>query len=290
MAALDNTIKAEDIAAAQDLELLANFKHEFDRLTELISISGVETQGAGTTLYQYKVTGTPSVESAEEGDEVPLSKYTVTKEIVDSLTVKKYRKLTTAEAVLKGGIENAVNRTDRKLLSDIRAGIIKDYFTFLGKGTGTATGKDLQATLAQMSAKLADTLEKNNDSATGLVWFLNPYDVADYLADATVSVQNVFGMTYLESFLGVSNVFVTNQVTKGTAYVTPIDNIHIYGVDFGALGTAGLSYESLSDGVIGVHHDPAYDRVSTQTHVLVGVQMLAEIKDFIVKGTITPLV
>lgn len=287
MAVLDNTVIAANIAAAQDIEMLQNFKGDSDRLTEILGIFSPEVVAAGTTMYQYSVTGTLSSTSVAEGDEVPLSEYEVEKTPVATITVKSYRKLTTAQAILKGGYENAIAKTDRKMLSQVRAGIISDFFTFLGNGTGTATGAGLQAAFAQADAKLRDTMETNGDAADALVHFVNPFDIADYLAGADVSVQTVFGMQYLQSFMGVENIFITNKVAKGTMYVTPIENIHIYAVDFAALGTAGLEYTVQDGSLIGVHHTPAYNRTSAETYVLTGALMIAEIKDYIVKATIT---
>lgn len=287
MAALTNTILAADIAAAQDIEMLQNFNGDVDRLTEILGIFSPEIVAAGTTMYQYSVTGTLNATTVAEGDEVPLSDYTVTKTPVDSITVKPYRKLTTAQAILKGGYENAIAKTDRKMLAQVRAGIITDFFTFLGKGTGTATGAGLQAAFAQGDAKVRDTMETNGDASDALVHFVNPFDIADYLAGAEVTVQTVFGMQYIQSFMGVENIFITNKVAKGTLFVTPVENIHIYGVDFGALGAAGLEYAVQDGSLIGVHHTPAYDRTSAETYVLVGALMIAEIKDYIAKVTIT---
>lgn len=286
MAVLDNTVLAANIAAAQDIEMIQNFKGDVDRLSEILGIFGAEVVAAGTTMYQYSVTGSLSTSTVAEGDEVPLSEYNVIKTPVDSIAVKPYRKLTTAQAILKGGYENAIAKTDRKMLAQVRSGILADFFTFLGKGTGTASGAGLQAAFAQGDAELRDTMETNGDEAEALVHFVNPFDIADYLGRANVTTQTVFGMQYLESFLGVENIFVTNRVTAGTMYVTPVDNIHLYGVDFGSLADAGLTYTVQDGSLIGVHHTPAYNRTSAETYVLTGALMLAEIKDYIVKVTI----
>lgn len=286
MAALANTVLAANIAAAQDIEMIRNFNGEMDRLAEILGIFGPEVVAAGTTMYTYKVTGSLNATAVAEGDEVPLSSYTVTKTPVGSITVKPYRKLTTAQAILKGGYENAVAKTDRKMVSQVRKNIISDFFTFLATGTGTATGASLQAALAQADAKLADAMETNGDEADSIIHFVNPFDVAGHLGDAAVTMQTVFGMKYLQSFLGVEDVFVTNKVAKGTVYVTPAENIHIYGVDFGALGDAGLEYTTQDGSLIGVHHAPTYNRTSAETYVLAGAFMLAEMLDYVVKATI----
>lgn len=287
MAALTNTITAADIAKSQDIEMLTKFDGELNRLTEILGLFDPEIVAAGTAMFQYTVTGSLSTSPVAEGDEVPLSKYTVTPTQLDPITIKPYRKLTTAQAILKGGYENAIAKTDKKMIGQVRSGILTDFFTFLGNGTGTATGVGLQATLAQVTAKIQDETEKNDDFSGSIVYFVNPYDIADYLANAQVTTQTVFGMTYIQSFLGVENIMVTNKVTAKTVYATPVENIHIYGIDFSTLGDAGLAYTTMDGSLIGVHHEGAYNRTSSETYVLSGALFLPEYKNYIVKGTIT---
>lgn len=289
MAVLDNTVKAADVVVALDVEMAVNFNQDLDRLTEILGIFGPEVVAAGTALYQYKTTGSLSAESVEEGDETPLSHYKVEKVPVGEIEFKPYRKLTTAQAILKGGLENSVRKTDAKMIKDIRADVLAKFFTFLKTGTGEAQGETLQAALAQVGAKLQDNLEKNSDSADAVVHFVNPYDMADHLAKAEITIQTVFGMQYLESFLGVQNIFVTNRVDKGTIWVTPAENVHLYGVDFATLSDASLDYDVQDGSLIGVHHEPNYTRNSVETFVATGCTLLAENLDYIVKGTISPL-
>lgn len=287
MAALDNTTLAANIAKAQDIEMITRFNGELDRLIEVLGLFEPEIVAAGTAMFQYSVTGNLNSTTVAEGDEVPLSEYNVTPTPLDPITLKPYRKLTTAQAILKGGYENAIDKTDRKMIGQVRKGILTDFFTFLGNGTGTATGAGLQATLAQSTAKIQDETEKNDDFSGSIVYFVNPYDIADYLANAQVTTQTVFGMTYIQSFLGVENIMTTNKVTAGTVFATPVENIHIYGVDFSTLADAGLVYTTMEGSLIGVHHDGAYNRTSSETYVLSGALMVPEYKNYIVKGTIT---
>lgn len=288
MAVIDNTTTKADIAHALDVEMIRNFDQEVNQLTDIIGLVPPTIMAAGTALYQYKITGALSTDTVAEGDEVPLSKYTVERIAIDALDVKPYRKMTTAQAILKGGYENAVLKTDNQMVKDVRAGVVSDFFKYLANGTTTATAKTLQATLAVADATLQDKLEDNHDSSDRLIHFVNRQDVAGYLGDAQISTQNLFGMTYIQDFLGISDVFLTNKVTAGTFYVTPVENLHIYGVDFASLGESGLAYESSDGSLIGVSHEPAYDRVSSVTNVLSGAKFLAEVTDYIVKATIAP--
>ena len=298
MAVIPNTTVSTDaFVNALDREFVANFDHDADRLQEVLEIVSPEVIQAGTTLYQYKVTGslndTGAGKGYTEGDEVALSKYTMSREAVGAADFRPYRKLTTAQTILKYGFENAMVRTDDKMQKDIRKAIWDDFFAFLGNGTGTVeSGQSLatlQATLANVEASLEQIVEDAGDELSGrVVHFVNRFDAADYLATHDVTTQTVFGMTYLESFLGVSDVFVGGQVSKGTVIATPVENIHLYGIDFSTLSRGGLSYATSASGLVGVNHSADYSRVSCETNVLCGAALMAEVKDFIVKATITP--
>lgn len=288
MATLENTVTTAEMAKGLDREMIRVFEQENDRLMELLGIFSVETMAAGTAMYQYKVTGELSDAEVAEGDEVPLSKYKMEKIPVGDLSIKPYRKLTTAQAILQAGFAKAVSKTDEKMVKSIRNDRIADFFGLLGNGTSTATGETLQAALAQADAVLADKLEANGDSAGRIIHFVNRFDIADHLATAAVTTQSAYGMTYIKNFLGVDDIFVTSKVPKGTLMATPADNIHVYGVDFGSLGNAGLSYEVSAGGLIGVHHQPAYNRTSAETYALTGMSLLPEVTDYIVAATIAP--
>ena len=222
-----------------------------------------------------------------EGDFIARSKYTLTKSPVGEVEFAPYAKQTTAQAILKGGFENAVLRTDRKMQQQVRSAILADFFAFLANGTGTATGVGLQAALAMADAALGDTMETNGDEPGAIVHFVNRQDAAAHLGSANITTQTAFGLTYLENFLGVENVLLTNKVASGNLVVTPVENIHIYGLDFAELGDAGLSYVADSLGLIGVHHAADYDYASSETYVVRGATFLPEITDYIVKGTVT---
>ncbi len=285
--ALDGTVGTDDVVAALDLEMVENFKGDLTKLTDILGIFSPDVVAAGTTMYTYTVSGSLASTAVAEGAEVPLSEYKVEKNPIDSIEVKPYRKLTTAQAILKSGFTNAVLKTDEKMISHVRDGILSDFFTFLATGTGTASGTGLQGALAQADATLQSALEDNGDAADRVIHFVNPFDIANYLANAQVTLQTVFGMQYLQSFLGVNDVFVTNRVAQGTVYVTPVDNIHLYGVDFGSLGEAGLAYTSQDGSLIGVHHTANYARTSAETYVLTGALMIAEVLNYIVAATIS---
>ena len=304
-----NLTDAAALNASFDKEFVKNFQGESDRLAEILGIFSPEIKPVGTVLKMLKVTGNlvntktdPTKAEATgaitlghssgsayvEGDEVSLSKFNASLEAVGEIKLKPYRKMTSIKAVDKAGVVNSVMATDRKMLSLVRADIVKDFFALLETGTGEAIAKGLQLAAATVDAKLGDTLEKNGDASNRIIHFISREDAAAYLGAAPITTQSVFGMTYLQNFLGMTDVFLTSQVQKGKMYATPVENIHIFGADFGAYAAAGLPYETSSNGLIGVAHTPAYDHVSVETNVLTGMLLFPEVKDYIIKGTITP--
>lgn len=303
MAVLTNTVLAEDTVEALNIEFVNRFAGEANQLNKVFGIATPEVRPAGTTLYQYKVTGALNDAATDdsssgiayvEGDEVALSHYKVEKEPVGTLEFRPYRKLTTFAAIQKGGIENAIMREDNKMMADIRNALVSQFFGANGIMTTTGvtpvdskyTINNLQAALAYVDATLEDALETNRDSADRLIHFVNPFDIAGYLAKASVSTQTAFGMTYLESFLGVQNIVVTNKVAAGKVRVTPVENIRMYGIDFGTAAQAGLGYTTSENGLIGVNHETDYSRVSVATNVLVGMTLMIEKPAYIVDATI----
>lgn len=289
MATPENAITKEDMAFALDIELARAFDQDADILAGILGVSTIETMPAGATLRQYKVTGSLNKADRAEGDEIPLSHFK--EEAGDPITLvsKDYRKLTTKEAILKSGYEHAVTRTDDKAVKLVRKDILDEFYGYLKNGTGTATGKNLQAVLAQADAALDVALEENADSTEGKVYFVNRLDIADYLAEHNITLETVFGLQYLVGFLGLNGtVILTSAVPQGTVYVTAQENLRIFNQDFGALSMAGLDYEVSDSGLIGVHHEPDYKRASTETFITTGMTVFPEAVNYIIKGTIAP--
>lgn len=286
MAAPDNTITTEEIVKGLNIDMTQRFGEGTTRLKELLGLFDVETLAAGTALMQLKITGKLNPAPVAEGEETPLTKYTTEEIPVGKLTIHPYRKLTTAQAVLQAGFIKAVSKTDTRMINQVRSQRFADIVTYLANGTTKVYGKSLQALLARADAALDDKLEEYGEETEGKVFFVNRLDIASYLEDKDVTTQTLYGMTYLKDFLGIEHMFVTNRVPAGKVYATVVENIHIYGVDFAELMKAGLNYEVTDDGLIGVAHEPAMNRVSCQTHVLTGMLLFAEIVDFIAVGTI----
>ena len=286
MAAPNNLIKKTDLARVREIDFTLMFTENVKKLVEALGVTRKIPKAAGTVLKTYKATGTLGDGKVAEGDDIPLSKYQTEAVTYKEITLKKWRKATSAEAIIEKGYDQAVGMTTDRMLKDVQKGIRKDFFTFLGTGTGAATGVGLQAALAQTWGQLQTKFE---DDSIEAVYFINPLDIADYLADATITTQSAFGMTYIEDFLGLGTVFMNSSVPKGTLYGTAKDNIILYYVPVNGadLGEA-FSFTADETGYIGIHEEADYTNMTAADTVVNGMELLAERLDGVIVGTISP--
>ena len=284
MAAENNLIKSADLVRAREIEFTYTFGENLKKLLEALGVTRKIAKQAGTALKAYKATGTLEDGNVAEGDVIPLSKYVTEPVVFDELKLKKWRKATSAEAIVEKGYAQAVTMTTDAMLKDVQKGIRKSFFDFLATGTGVASGATFQATLANIWGQLQILFE---DDEIGSVYFMNPLDVADYLATANISLQNAFGMTYVENFLGLGTVIFNSSVPQGKIYGTARDNVVLYYVPVnGADLNEAFSFTSDATGLIGIHEAPDYTNMTASDTVVSGLVLFAERIDGIVVGTI----
>lgn len=285
MPAEENLIKKADLAKAREIEFVNMFSENIKKLIEALGVTRKIPKQAGYTLKSYKATGTLESGTVAEGDTIPLSKYKTEAVSYSEITLKKWRKATSAEAIISGGYDQAVQMTTDRMLLDVQKGIRSDFFTFLGTGTGVATGVGFQAALAQAWGQLQVKFE---DDSIEAVYFMNPLDVADYLATAQITLQTAFGMTYVENFLGLGTVIFDSKVPKGKIYATAKDNIVLYYIPVnGADLDEAFDFTSDQTGLIGIHETPDYTNMTASDTVVSGIVLFAERLDGIIVSTIT---
>jgi hypothetical protein len=283
MAAETNTIMQADVST-RVVDFNIQFAGNLNKLIEALGVTRKIAVQEGATLKMLKVTGTLESGNVAEGDLIPLSKYETEDVAVGEVKLNKWRKATTAEAILKGGYDQAVGATTEKMVRDIQKTVRGNLFTFMATGTGSATGSGLQAALANAWGKLAVLWE---DDAVETAYFLNPMDVADYLGGAQVEMQTVFGMNYIKNFLGLGDVFLNSNVPAGKFYATAKENIVLYYVNV-ASGEIAAAFGLTADetGYIGINEYPDKDTARVIDLVMSGVTFFPERQDGIVVGTI----
>lgn len=285
MAAEANLIKKADLARAREIDFVYRFNDSIKKLIEALGVTRKIPKVAGTNLKAYKATGILEDGAVAEGDIIPLSKYETVPVTFAEITFKKWRKGTSAEAIVEKGYDQAVNMTTTQMLKDVQATIKKTFFDFLATGIGRANGSTFQACLAQIWGQLQ---VKYEDTEFEAVYFMNPLDAADYLSTASITLQTAFGMNYIENFLGLGTVVFNSMVPKGTIYGTAKENLVLYyipvnGADLGEV----FNFTSDQTGYIGIHELAEYQRMTAEDVVVSGIVLFAERIDGLVVGAIS---
>lgn len=285
-----NLITADKMKKAREVDFTQRFTHgSLSKLIEVLGVTRKIPMMEGTTMYMYSTSGTLQDGNVSEGEIIPLSQYEVTKKPVGEINLKKWRKAASAEAIKKSGYHEAVNSTDQKLLKDVQNSIRSNLFGFLNKATGATTvnGLGLQAALAEAWGQLQVKFE---DDTAEAVYFLNPQDIAEYLATASVTVQTAFGMNYIENFLGLGTVITSSRITKGTFIATAKENFILYYLTMSGDVAQAFSLTADELGYIGIKSGyQNEERAQIESLVMSGIQFLVEYAEGVVKGTITPL-
>lgn len=280
MAAEVDVIKTTDLGKVQSIDFVNRFGSNLSKLLEALNVTRKLPLSAGMLIKTY--TGTIDLKdgTVAEGDIIPLSKVTTVDGPTHELTISKWRKAVTGEAIQRSGFEHALAETDAKMIREIQGGIRTDFFSFLDKGTGTAEGVGLQGALGQAWGQVQTLFE---DDAAETIAFVNPLDVADYIANANVTMQTVFGMTFITGFTNTT-VITNTSVPKGTMYATAPENIVLaYIPTTGTDLARTFNLTSDETGYVGITHYNTEQRLQTETLAISGILLFAERLDGVVK-------
>lgn len=278
-----NTIITNDLSRVREVEFVEIFSENIEKLMELLGVARRIPKQAGSVLKSYTAAGTLQDGNVAEGEVIPLSKYTTTPVTYGNITLKKWRKSTTAEAIIERGYDQAVEAMTDRMLRDVQREIRQEFFDLLKDGKGTASGSTLQAALAQAWGQLQVKFEDDDIDA---VYFVNPLDVADYLADTAVSMQTAFGMTYIENFLGLGTLIMNSSVPEGKVYATAKENIVLYYIPVNSADLGEVfRFASDESGLIGIHEEPDYTNMTASSTVINGMALFAERLDGVIVST-----
>lgn len=284
MAADANLTKAEDLEALS-VDFVENFNSNVTKLLQVLGTTRKISLPVGSQIKIYKKVTTLADGNVGEGEEIPLSKVTKKLDHAETLTWNKYRKQTSAEAIQNSGFVGAINDTDTEILKQIQANLKKALVNETVKsGTTTVTGVGLQQALAKALGQLAVKWEDNDVQS---VAFINPIDFYDYLGSNQLTVQNAFGMQYIQNFLGVNTVILTGAMPQGKLAVTAAQNIvYAYAPVTGQLNQA-FNFTTDQTGLVGIAHNTEYDNMTYETVVVLANDIFAEKLDGIITATIS---
>ena len=284
-AAPDNmTGSAQIQVRAREIDFVTSFGKNMQALLDILGIVRMIKKENNSVLKTKTVSGTLQSGEVAEGDEIPLSQYTVEEKVFDTIKIEKYRKGVSLEAIAERGYDAAVQMTDDEFKSDLQNKVTDRFYTQLKMGSLVGNESTWQMAIAMAIGRVKDKFEKMKRTATGTAVWVNTLDVYKYIGAADITMQTAFGMSYIKNFLGADIVFVSSQIPEDTVIATPLNNIIAYYVDpaDSEFVKAGLSYTTdAATGFIGFHAQGTYERAISDMFAIMGLRLFAEYLDAI---------
>lgn len=269
---------------AREIDFVTSFGKNMQALLDILGIVRMIKKENETVLKTKIVKGKLKSGEVGEGEEIPMSQYTVEEKPFDTIKIEKYRKGVSLEAIAEKGYEAAVQSTDDEFKSDLQTVVTDKFYAQLKAGSLVGHESTWQMAVAMAIGKVKDKFKKMKRTATGVAVWVNTLDVYKYVGAADITLQTAFGFEYMKNFLGADVVFITSEIPENTVVATPLNNIVAYYVDPGdsEFARAGLPFTTDSaTGFIGFHTEGTYNRMISDNYAIMGLRLFCEYLDAI---------
>ena len=284
--AKNNLTKQADIQVrAREVDFVTRFERNWEHLREILGVLRMIKKDPGSTLKSKYAQGTLESGKVGEGEEIPYSKFEVKEKSYAEITVEKYAKAVSIEAIKTYGYDVAVELTDDEFLFELQTDVTGRFYTYLKTGSLTSTESTFQMALAMAKGRVEDKFKQMHRSIpNGIVGFVNGLDVYEYIGAANITVQNQFGFQYVKDFMGFNTIFLLSEseIPRGKVIATPVDNIVLYYVDpsDSDFAKAGLVYTVAGETpLIGFHTQGNYHTAVSEAFAIMGMVLFAEYLD-----------
>lgn len=285
MATKDNLTKSSDIqATARVIDFVTRFARNWEHLREVLGIMRPIRKEPGAILKSKTASVTLQSGNVGEGEEIPYSKATVIETPYEEMTVEKYAKAVSIEAIKTYGYDVAVGMTDDAFLYELQDNVTRRFYAYLNTGKLASSETTWQRALAMAKGLVINKFKQIHRTVTNVVGFANVLDLYDYLGDANITVQTAFGFQYVQNFMGFSTVFLLSdeEIPRGRVIATPVENIVLYYVDPSTsdFARAGLVYTTDGEtNLIGFHVEGNYHTAVSESFAIMGMTLFAEYLD-----------
>lgn len=284
-----NLIKTADIqVTARELDFVTRFEQNWEHLRDILGIMRPIKKQPGAQLKSKYAEGVLQSGVVGEGEDIPYSKFTVKETIYDEMSIEKFAKAVSIEAIKDHGYDNAVQMTDDEFLFQLQTNVTDRFYSYLNTGTlKVSDAATFQMALALAKGSVLNKFKSMHRAATNVVAFVNIMDVYKYLGAAEISIQNEFGFNYIKNFMGYSVIFLLgdDEIAQGRVIATPVENIVMYYVDpaDSDFVRAGLSYTTGAGetNLIGFHTQGNYNTAVSEAFAIMGLTLFAEYIDAI---------
>lgn len=291
MAKSNLTTAAEIAVTAREIDFVTRFARNWEHLRDILGIMRPIRKQPGAVLKSKKANLVLADGAVGEGEEIPYSKANIIETPYEEMTVEKYAKAVSVEAIKEHGYDVAVGMTDEAFLFELQDNVTSRFYAYLNTGSLTDTETSWQRALAMAKGNVVNKFKQMHRTATKVVGFVNVLDLYDYLGDSNITVQSEFGFQYIKNFMGYDTVFLLSdsEIARGKVIATPVENISLYYIDpsDSDFARAGLVYTT--DGntnLIGFHTQGNYNTAVSESFALMGMTLFAEYLDAIAVMTV----
>lgn len=275
---------------AREIDFVTRFGTSWQALAEVLGIMNPVKKEAGTKLVSYTASVDLEDGDVPEGAVIPYSKATVVEVAHADLELEKYAKAVTVEDVNKYGAKIAVQKTDDAFLNELQTKVMDDFYGFIEANDSTLDGTEAtwQMAVAMAIGKVRDKFKKMRKNISSIVVFVNTLDAYKYLGSTDISIQSLFGIDYVQNFMGAQTMILSSEIKEGEVIAIPADNIVLYYIDpSSAFAELGLVYTTDGDtNLIGFHAEGNYNTAVGASFALMGIKLWAEYVDGISKITV----
>ncbi len=286
MAAKNNLIMTNDIqVTAREVDFVTRFERNWEHLRDILGIMRPIRKQPGAVLKSKYAEGALQPGNVGEGEDIPYSKFQVKEKTYAEMTIEKYAKAVSIEAIKDHGYENAVQMTDDEFLFQLQTDVTGRFYKYLNTGELRSEESTFQMALAMAKGRVLNKFKQMHRNVTNVVGFVNVLDVYMYLGAADITVQNMFGFQYIQNFMGYGTIFLLgdDEVPQGRVIATPVENINMYYVDPGDsdFSRAGLVYTTGAGetNLIGFHTQGNYNTAVSEAFAIMGLTLFAEYID-----------
>ena len=269
---------------AREVDFVTRFGRNWQHLRDILGITRPIRKAPGTQLKSKYASVSLESGVVEEGATIPYSTASVSEKTYATISIEKYAKAVTLEAIDKYGYDNAVQRTDDEFLNELQQNVTDRFYAYLKTGTLTRGCTTFQMALAMAQGDVLNKWKAMHRSTTRVIGFCNILDAYAYLGAASITVQNQLGLNYIENFMGYSVLFLLSnaELGQGKVIATPAENVVLYYVDpaDSDFSRAGLEYRTDGEtNLIGFHVNGNYGTAVSESFAILGLTLFAEYLD-----------
>ena len=142
------TMSANIEVRAREIDFVTRFVDTWESLREILSIMRMIKKENGTVLKTKSASIVLQDGKVGEGEEIPYSLASVDETPYGEITIEKYAKAVSIEAVDEHGAEAAINMTDDAFLNELQGNVLDRFYAHLATGKLTSEEDTFQMAIA----------------------------------------------------------------------------------------------------------------------------------------------